>query len=159
MRTLPSTPSVVPADRDVTVYIVLDDFGALGTAYREADEARCDQQSVIDDFLSGQFNNPIRVVAFNTAEGWARDASEDIVELVIEAALALSRLSQRICHKAREFVSNKRFANERHGPQNRYRGQCPRIGIAGDEDQTSGRRSHYRARRRNSVALPERDVH
>src|ERR1044072_5556486 len=86
MRTIPSTPSVVPADRDVTVYIVLDDFGALGTAYRETDEANCDQQSVIDDFLSGQFNNPIRVVAFNTAEGWARDASEDIAQLVIEAA-------------------------------------------------------------------------
>ena len=86
MRTIPSTPSLVPADRDVTVYIVLDDFGSLGTANRETDEASCDQQSVIDDFLTGQFNNPLRVIAFNTAEGWARDASEDIAELVIEAA-------------------------------------------------------------------------
>ena len=76
MRAIPSTPSVVPADRDVTVYIVLDDFGELGTAYLETDEATCDQQSVIDDFLTGQFNNHLRVIALNTAEGWARDASE-----------------------------------------------------------------------------------
>jgi hypothetical protein len=86
MRTIASTPSVVPADRGVTVYIVVDNFGSLGTAHRETDEARCDQQSVVDDFLSGQFSNPVRVVAFNTAEGWARDASEDIAHLVIETA-------------------------------------------------------------------------
>jgi hypothetical protein len=85
MRIIPSTPSVVPADRDVTVYLVLDDFGSMGTAYRETDEANCNQQSVIDDLLTGQFNNPLRVVAFNTAEGWARDASEDIGERMIEA--------------------------------------------------------------------------
>ena len=86
MRIIPSTPSVVPADRDVTVYLVLDDFGSMGTAYRETDEANCNQQSVIDDLLTGQFNNPLRVVAFNTAEGWARDASEDIAHLVAETA-------------------------------------------------------------------------
>ena len=33
---------------------------------------------VIDDLLTGQFNNPLRVIAFNTAEGWSRDVSEDI---------------------------------------------------------------------------------
>ena len=70
----------------MTLYIVVDDFGASGTAYRETDEANCDQQSVVDDFLSGQFNNPPRVVAFNTVEGWAREASEDIEDAVIEAA-------------------------------------------------------------------------
>ena len=90
MRTIPSTPSVVPADRDVTVYLVLDDFGSMGTAYRETDEANCNQQSVIDDLLTGQ-NNPLRVVAFNTAEGWARDASIDIAQRVIEAARARNK--------------------------------------------------------------------
>jgi hypothetical protein len=86
MRNIRSTPSVVPTNGDVTVYIVVDDFGSLGTAYRETDEASCDEQSVIDDFLTGQFNNPLRVIAFNTAEGWARDVSEDIAHLVIETA-------------------------------------------------------------------------
>ena len=86
MRNIPSTPSVVPADRDVTVHIVVDDFGASGTAYCETDEARCDQQSVIENFLAGQFNNPVRVVAFNTVEGWSRDASKEIAQLVVKAA-------------------------------------------------------------------------
>ena len=99
MRNLPSTPSLVPADRDVTVYLVVEDFGTAGTAYRETDEASCDQQSVIDDFLTGQFDNPIRVVAFNTVEGWSRDASEDIAGLVVEEARVrgkgLPKIAQR----------------------------------------------------------------
>ncbi len=33
MRNLPRAPSVVPAD--ATIYLVLDDFGSAGLAYRE----------------------------------------------------------------------------------------------------------------------------
>ena len=57
---------------------VLDDFGAAGRVYRETDEAGASRADVIDDLLTGQFNNPLRVIAFNTAEGWARDVSEDM---------------------------------------------------------------------------------
>src|SRR3984957_1511584 len=71
------TPSLVP-DFDVTVHIVLDDFGAAGRVYRETDEATAGREDVIDDPLTGQFNNPLRVIAFNTAQGWSRDVSEDI---------------------------------------------------------------------------------
>ena len=71
------TPSLVP-DFDVMVHIVLDDFGRLGRAYRETDEAQASREDVIDDLLTGQFNNPLRIIAFNTAEGWSRDVSEDI---------------------------------------------------------------------------------
>jgi hypothetical protein len=28
--------------------------------------------------LSGQYNNPIRIIAFNTAERWSEDVSEDV---------------------------------------------------------------------------------
>jgi hypothetical protein len=65
-------------DFDVTVHIVLDDFGAAGKVYRETDEADAGLEAAIDDVLAGQYNNPLRVVAFNTAEGWASDVSEDI---------------------------------------------------------------------------------
>jgi hypothetical protein len=71
------TPSLVP-DFDVTVHIVLDDFGAAGRVYRETDEAAASREDVIDDLLSGQFNSPLRVIALNTAEGWSRDVSEDL---------------------------------------------------------------------------------
>ncbi|WFU69253.1 hypothetical protein [Bradyrhizobium sp. CB2312] len=33
---------------------------------------------MIEDLLSGQYGQVLRVVAFNAVESWSRDASEDI---------------------------------------------------------------------------------
>jgi hypothetical protein len=33
---------------------------------------------VLQDLMSGQYSNPIRVIAFNTAERWSEDVSEDV---------------------------------------------------------------------------------
>jgi hypothetical protein len=75
MRRSPS----IPEDRDV--YLVLDHFGErLGRAWAETDEDRTDRQTVIRDLLDGQHSNPVRVVAFNIAEGWSRDVSEVIAD-------------------------------------------------------------------------------
>ena len=68
MRRSSWTPSIVPNDNDETVYLVADDFGRLGRAWREADYEATDFETVIQDLLTGQYNRPIRVVAFNTAE-------------------------------------------------------------------------------------------
>jgi hypothetical protein len=57
---------------DVTVHIVLNDFGQLGRAYVETDEAEANEATVIENILSGQYSHPTRVVAFNTAEGWRK---------------------------------------------------------------------------------------
>ena len=75
------TPSIVPpspSGAEQTVYLVVDSFGRLGTAYRETDIERTDLETTIADLISGQFNDPLRVVAFNTAEGWAQDVSKDV---------------------------------------------------------------------------------
>jgi hypothetical protein len=77
MRNPDSTPSLVPSV-DLSVYIVLDDFGQAGRAYRETDEAEADLENVIDNMMTGQYRDPLRVVGFNTSEGWSRDVSEDI---------------------------------------------------------------------------------
>ena len=75
------SPSIVADTEDRDVYLVLDDFGGrLGRAWRETDEAQTDRQTVITDLLDGQYSNPVRVVAFNTAEGWSRDVSEDLAD-------------------------------------------------------------------------------
>jgi hypothetical protein len=71
------TPSIVPYGADQTVYLVVDRFGRLGTA-RETDIERSDLETVITDLISGQFNDPVRVVAFNTLEHWAQDVSKDV---------------------------------------------------------------------------------
>jgi hypothetical protein len=77
MRNPTPTPSLVPS-YDVTVYIVLDDFGKVGRAYRETGDAEADFETTIAGLISGEYHKPVRVVAFNTAEGWSRDVSEDI---------------------------------------------------------------------------------
>ena len=85
-------PSLVPSF-DVTVHLVLDDCGELGRAYREVDEEKADREAVIRNLLSGEYKNPLRIVAFNTAEFWSRDVSEDIAwEVVHRAVAAGSRL-------------------------------------------------------------------
>lgn len=78
MRKSNWTPSIVPRDDDQDVYLVADDFGRLGRSWREADYETTDLETVIQDLLSGQYHNPIRVICFNTAEGWSRDVSEDV---------------------------------------------------------------------------------
>jgi hypothetical protein len=74
------TPSIVPNTSDQTVYIVLDDFGLNGRAYRETDVERADLETIITELLNGEFSNPVRVVGFNTAEGWAQDVSADVAQ-------------------------------------------------------------------------------
>ena len=78
MRRSSWTPSIIPNNNDETVYLVADDFGRLGRAWREADYETTDLETVIQDLLTGQYGNPIRVVAFNTAERWSEDVSEDV---------------------------------------------------------------------------------
>jgi hypothetical protein len=72
------TPSIVPNGDDQSVYIVVDDFGRNGRAYRETDVERTDLEAVIMDLLEGQYNNLVRVVGFNTAEKWSQDVSCDV---------------------------------------------------------------------------------
>ena len=71
---------------DVTVYIVLNDFGPLGRAYCESDETDADEETIVENLLSGQYSHPLGVVAFNAAEGWARDVTEDIARAVLSHA-------------------------------------------------------------------------
>ena len=72
------TPSIVPNDDDQNVYLVVDDFGRNGRVYRETDVETADLETTIADLLSGQYNNPVRVVAFNTTEKWSQDVSTDV---------------------------------------------------------------------------------
>jgi hypothetical protein len=70
--------SIVPKGDDQTVYLVVDDLGQQGRVYREADVETTDLETVILDLLEGQYKNPVRVVAFTTAEKWSQDVSADV---------------------------------------------------------------------------------
>jgi hypothetical protein len=80
MRKSNWTPSIVPRGDDQTVHLVADDIGPIGRVWREADLERTDLEAVIVDLLEGQYKNPIRVIAFNTAESWSQDISPDVVQ-------------------------------------------------------------------------------
>jgi len=73
---------LVPRRDQWSASIVLDDFGKAGRVYRVTSEDDATLESVIDDLMTGQFNNPVRVVAFDTSEGWSRDISEDVAREV-----------------------------------------------------------------------------
>jgi len=68
-------PQSVPYGADQTVYLVVEGSGPNGPARKTE---RADIETVITDLLSGQFNDPIEVVAFNTLEHWSDDLSKDI---------------------------------------------------------------------------------
>jgi hypothetical protein len=78
MRNSSWTPSIVPGGHDETVYMVMEHLGQLGMIWPEAEVEKSDLETVIVDLLDGQYKNPIGVIAFNTAEQWSRNVSEDI---------------------------------------------------------------------------------
>ena len=97
MRRSSWTPSIVPTTQDQTTYLVVDDFGRAGLSFHEINLDRTDLDSVIADLMAGQYDNPVRVVAFNTAEHWANDVSHDIArEIRRRADLAYEDVSSSI---------------------------------------------------------------
>ena len=79
-------PSIVPSGRDQTLYLVINNYGNLGPAFAETDVGEADLETTINDLMSGEYSDPVRVVAFNTAEGWSADASEDIAREILRRA-------------------------------------------------------------------------
>src|SRR3974390_2166810 len=77
---MPRSRSIVPEHTHHEIYLVLDDFGTLGRAWRETDERGTHRATLLRNLLEGQYENPVRIVAFNTAEGWSRDVTVDIAD-------------------------------------------------------------------------------
>lgn len=65
---------------DSKVYIVIADYGASGRSYCETDVRLADRESIVQDLMTGNIDNPFRVVAFDAA---ACDVSQDIAEEVV----------------------------------------------------------------------------
>ena len=100
------SPSIVPGSEQ-DVYLVVDDLGRNGRVWREADTETTDYETVIRDLLSGQYSNPVRVVSFNTAEGWSRDVSREVADdLLQRCELEMRKLP----------VSIQGFVESRVGP-------------------------------------------
>lgn len=46
-------------------HLVVNNYGKLGIAFAETDVAGADLETTINDLMSGQHNNPVRVVALD----------------------------------------------------------------------------------------------
>ena len=80
------SPSIIPDVFSRDVYLVLDDFGGkFGVAWPETEVTATDRATLIRHLLESQFSSPVRIVAFNTAEGWSRDATDDIAAELTQA--------------------------------------------------------------------------
>ncbi|MEH2627610.1 hypothetical protein V1292_005665 [Bradyrhizobium sp. AZCC 1719] len=67
-------PPIVPYGADQTIYLVLE--AGPDAIVRKVE--RTDFETIVTDLLSGQFRDPIEVVAFDTLEHWSEDLSKDV---------------------------------------------------------------------------------
>ena len=95
------SPSTVPYGADQTAYLVVDRFSS-GSVYHQTEVERSDLETIISDFITGQFNDPVRVVAF-TLEHWADDVSEDIAQ---EVQTRCDIAGEPVPEHLRDFVEN-----------------------------------------------------
>lgn len=73
-----SSLSIAPTESERTVNLVEDCPELLGCVWREADVSQTDLETVIIDLMAGEYRDPRRVVAFNVAEHWSEDVSEEV---------------------------------------------------------------------------------
>jgi hypothetical protein len=100
------SPSIIPGAVDRDVFLVLDDFGRLGLSWRETDAEDTDRATLIRALLEGQYSAPVQVIAFNTAEGWSRDVSE---EIAVELMEACAKEDRDIPTALEEFIDQHRM--------------------------------------------------
>jgi hypothetical protein len=78
-------------------------------AWRETNADATRLETVVADLLDGQYSNPVRVVSFNTAEGWSRDVSEGVAR----------ELRRRCAEEARDLPSSLEEFVDRYQGQHR----------------------------------------
>ena len=94
---------LVPYGADETVYLVVDLMVQQGGIPCETRVERTDIETIIAELMSGRFNEPIRVLAFNTLEHWADDISAQIAaEIEARCDIEGTGLPEHI----RDFVVN-----------------------------------------------------
>jgi hypothetical protein len=87
-----SVVSKIREEEDRDVYLVLDSFGDTGLAWRETVAADTARATLVRDLLDGQYEDPVRIVAFNTTEGWSRDVTEEIADELEEYCADLDEI-------------------------------------------------------------------
>jgi hypothetical protein len=93
-------PPGVPYGADETVYVVVETLGPEAPARTTE---RADIETIITELLSGRFNDPIKVVAYNTLEHWTDDLSRDVAQ---EILCRCDIEGEEVPDYLEEFISN-----------------------------------------------------
>ena len=101
MRT---SPSIVPHGPEQDTYLVEDDLGPIGRAWRETNSDGTDRETLIRDLVNGQYGHPVRIVAFNTSQGWSRDVTEEIADELLRRYFEFGEVSESVM----EFIEANR---------------------------------------------------
>ena len=83
---LRTVPPLNP-ENDVTVYIVVEDFGDLGRSFRETDIAEADHDTIVRNMISGEYSHPLRVVS--------EEIAYDVLDRAYDADTTLSAGAKR----------------------------------------------------------------
>ena len=94
------TVSLVPLYEGNDVYLVLDELVTFGRVWRELSEEAANEQPVLELIANGEFHRPMRVIVFNTAEGWSRDDTVDVGFKLLQ----MNREGRVLAPAARELV-------------------------------------------------------
>ena len=91
-----ASPSIVPHGADQDTYLLVDDFGYIGCVWRETGVGRTDRETLIQALAHGDFDKPVRIVAFNTNEGWSRDVTLDIADELRRRQVELGEVPESV---------------------------------------------------------------
>ena len=69
---------------------------ARAGCWRETDAEEADRETLIRDLVEGQYSHPVRIVAFNTTEGWSRDVTKDVADELRRRYVEFGEVSESI---------------------------------------------------------------
>jgi hypothetical protein len=90
--------SIIPGSD--TTYLVLDEIGHFGNVWREISEGEANETTIVQWVIEGQFSCPIKIVAFNTDDGWSRDVTQEVAARLLD----FNRDGVALSPVARDFV-------------------------------------------------------
>ena len=124
---MPRTGWMVPYGADQTVYLVVDRMNRPGDVCRETEVERADPETIVSDLIAGQFNDPVRVIAFNTLEHWSQDISRDIAAEIqtrcdIEGAAVPEHIEDFVRSHTGSVAQHPSLRRPGHSPASRAAG-------------------------------------
>ena len=87
-----SVVAKIREEKDRDIYLVLDSFGEMEQAWRETVTSDTERATLVRDLLDGQYEDPVRIVAFNTTQGWSRDVTDEIADELQEYCADLDEI-------------------------------------------------------------------